>query len=79
MRYNSEYEKFWEEPNEYIKKAVSLSKILSKDFKLVRVDWMQYNNRLYFNEMTFTPFSGFFMLNNDWNNKLGSMLNLRKE
>ena len=42
-----------------LKNAIDLSKKLSKDFKLVRVDWMVYNNKLYFEEMTFTPLSGF--------------------
>ncbi len=80
LTFNSEYEKFWEEPNEYIKKAVYLSKILSKGFKLVRVDWMQHINNLYFNEMTFTPFSGFFIFNNQkWNSYLGKLLYLNKE
>ena len=36
-----------------------LSKQLSKDFCFVRVDWMIYQNKLYFEEFTFTPFSGF--------------------
>ncbi len=60
--------------------ATSLSKKLAKNFKLVRVDWLVYNNQLYFNEMTFTPFSGFIdfpIEYKDWNLKLGKMLNLK--
>lgn len=43
-----------------LKKAIELSKQLSKNFKLVRVDWFLSNRKLYFNEMTFTPCAGFF-------------------
>ncbi len=38
-----------------------LSEILAKDFKLVRIDWLKSNNKVYFNEMTFTPYSGFYV------------------
>ncbi len=48
------------EEKKFRKEAMQLSEILSKGFKFVRVDWMVYNNKLYFGEMTFTPFSGFF-------------------
>ncbi len=47
------------ENNKFKEEAMRLSKILAQDFKLVRVDWMIYNNNLYFGEMTFTPLSGF--------------------
>lgn len=63
-----------------LKKAVELSKILAKEFKLVRIDWMIYQNKLYFVEMTFTPFSGFILFApkyKDWYLKLGNMLNLK--
>ena len=66
--------------NNHMKKAVELSKLLSKQFKLVRVDWMIYENNLYFNEMTFTPRSGFIIWPNGyeyWDKKLGEMLNLK--
>ncbi len=64
-----------EEINETLKNAFSLSSKLCKDFKLVRVDWLYGNNKLYFNEMTFTPKSGKIELNNieyekDLSNKL---------
>ena len=38
---------------------LNYSKILSKDFNFVRVDYLEVNNQLYFSEMTFTPYSGF--------------------
>ena len=68
------------EPDEKIKLARDLSEILSKNFKLVRVDWMIYDNKLYFNEMTFTPYSGFIVFppnNYQYYNILGKMLNLK--
>ncbi len=68
-----------EAADDKLKQAVSLSEKLSKDFKLVRVDWLLYKDQLYFNEMTFTPFSGhYFFEDNSWNYKLGDMLNLKK-
>ena len=40
-----------EKPSENLKKAVKLSQILCSDFKLVRVDWMEYKNKIYFNDI----------------------------
>ena len=52
---------FIDSPGEELEKeALSLSKVLAQGFKFVRVDWMIYKQRLYFEEMTFTPVSGFF-------------------
>ncbi|MBQ8887021.1 MAG: hypothetical protein IJY61_04900 [Candidatus Gastranaerophilales bacterium] len=47
------------ESKKFREESKHLSKILSQGFKFVRVDWMIYNNQLYFGEMTFTPLSGF--------------------
>ena len=47
------------EADELLKYTYSLSKRLSKDFKFVRVDWIIYQKKPYFCELTFTPFSGF--------------------
>ncbi len=44
---------------------------------LMRVDWIKCQNKLYFNEMTFTPFSGFFSFKNkDIDKYLGSLLKI---
>ncbi len=68
-----------EEVSENLKRAVILSKTLCKEFKLVRVDWMEYKGNLYFNEMTFTPHSGFFKFySQDINEQLGNKLNLKE-
>ena len=47
------------EADDLIKQSFVLSKQLSKDFIFVRTDWMIYQNKLYFEELTFTPYSGF--------------------
>ena len=65
------------EPEEknFREEAMYNSKILSKEFKLVRIDWMIYNNKIYFEEMTFTPLSGFmpdFMLKKDFFKKINN-------
>ncbi len=63
--------------DDFMKEAVMLSEKLCKEFKLVRVDWLYYNNKIYFNEMTFTPYSGFYQFEDDkMNMELGKMLKL---
>ncbi len=53
-KYNSEYS-----PNDNNKlKVLEYSKKMSEGFKFVRVDFFEVNGKLYFAEMTFTPFSG---------------------
>jgi len=59
------------------KEAKEISGILAHNFKLARIDWLVYNNKIYFEEITFTPFSGFYIFEEpDWNKKLGDMLQL---
>ena len=45
-----------------------------KAFPFVRIDWLVYKNKLYFNELTFTPYSGFIEFDKKWNLKLGSWI-----
>ena len=59
-----------------LKQSIDLSKKLSKDFRFVRVDWMIYQDKLYFEELTFTPYSGFSRFDKKWNLKMGSWINL---
>ena len=69
-------------PDDILKQAKDISETLAKGFKLVRVDWMIYQNKLYFAEMTFTPYSGFIFFDENYNElqiKLGKMLNLKGE
>ena len=67
------YDKNWNELNIIVKwpkletnipkpqnleKMIKLSEIMSKDFALVRVDFYNVNEKIYFGEMTFTSMSG---------------------
>ncbi len=41
---------------------------------------MVYEDKIYFNEMTFTPYSGFYQFKNkETNEMLGNLLNLYKK
>ena len=80
LNFRAEEKYFETEADENLKKAVELSKTLAKGFKFVRIDWMIYKNKLYFAEMTFTPYSGFIFFpenHNKLQRKLGKMLNLK--
>ena len=59
-----------------LKQTFDLSKILAENFNFVRVDWIVFNNSLKFEELTFTPYSGFSEIEEKWNRKLGDFLNL---
>ena len=55
------------------------AKVLSEDFKFVRVDFYEINEKLYLGELTFTPGAGFFYYSDARYNKIiGDMLNLEK-
>lgn len=61
----------------FFDEMIEYSKILSKDFKFVRVDFMSFDNRLYFGELTFSPSSGFFrFLKSEDNLYFGNILKL---
>ena len=68
-----------ENADDLLYRGSDLSSRLSKDFPFVRVDWLIYHNKLYFNELTFTPYSGFIKFDKNWNLKLGSWIDLEKE
>lgn len=56
---------------------LNIARILSKDFKFVRVDLNNINGKIYFGEMTFTPASGYMKFNpRKWDRILGDMLEL---
>ena len=59
-----------------LKQSVMLSKTLSKGFKLARVDWMIYQNKLYFSELTFTPYAGLISFDSKWGKKLGKLIEI---
>ena len=61
-------------------KMVELSKKLSKNIPHVRVDFYDINGKVYFGELTFYHFSGFEKFEpEEWDRKLGDMLELPKE
>lgn len=63
--------------DKFIIQACVLSKNLANKINFVRVDWMIYQNKLYFEELTFTPYSGFRKFINKNNNlKLGVLINI---
>ena len=56
-----------------------LSRILSKDFFHIRVDWYIVNNKLYFGELTFYDGSGFAeFVDEKWDMMLGGWIELPK-
>ena len=58
-------------------KMLEIAKILSKDFKFVRVDLHNVDGKIYFGEMTFTPSSGYMKFSErKWDRILGDMLKL---
>lgn len=58
-------------------KMLDIARILSKDFKFVRVDLHNVNGKIYFGEMTFTPAGGFMkFIPKKYDLILGDMLNL---
>jgi len=58
-------------------KMLEIAKILSKNFKFVRVDLNNINGKIYFGEMTFTPASGYMKFNpRKWDRIFGDMLEL---
>ena len=63
-----------EKADDLLNQTFVLSKQLSKDFNFVRCDWLVYKNKLYFNELTFTPYSGFIEFDKKWNEKLGNWI-----
>ena len=67
----------FQQPDDNLKKAVELSAVLCQNFKFVRVDWIVGCGKLYFNDMTFTPESGYFeFIDKKQDIKLGNMLKL---
>ena len=65
-----------EKADDLINQTFVLSEQLSRNFNFVRVDWLVFNNKLYFNELTFTPYSGFIKFDKKWNKKLASWINI---
>lgn len=57
-----------------IKEMVEYAQILSSDFPFVRVDFYEYERKVYFSELTFSPWGGFmYSYTNEAIDKLGSL------
>lgn len=66
-----------ESRKQYLKQNLSKTKILSRDFPFVRVDFFEVNEKLYIGEMTFYPGNGMEPFNPcEWDRKLGNLLKL---
>ena len=74
-------------PNSYVTKEafnapdnytemLSLAEKLAKPFPLVRVDFYDVDGKIYVGEMTFSPGGGFNTYYDEWDERLGSYLNL---
>lgn len=60
-------------------KMLEIARILSKDFKFVRVDLHNIDGKIYFGEMTFTPGGGFMKFSEPkYDRILGDMLDLKQ-
>ena len=58
---------------------VRISKILSKDFPFVRVDFYEVDGKVYVGELTFNPCGGFGKYEpREWDYKIGELLDLDK-
>lgn len=49
----------------HLKEMIEMAKILSADFKCVRVDLYEYKDKVYFGELTFSPWGGYMYSYND--------------
>ena len=59
-----------------LNKMIEYAKILSKDFKFIRVDFYEVNNKCYLGELTFTPGNGWFNFSTENDIKYGDLLKL---
>ena len=57
-------------------KMIEVAELLAKEFPFVRVDLYTVDNKIYFGELTFKAGGGFNKFNDDWDLKLGEMLDL---
>lgn len=64
-----------EKPTNF-EKMISICNILSKDFKLVRIDFYEINKIMYLGELTFYPAAGYLKYENAGDNIIGDMLKL---
>lgn len=79
FNYGGSLHEFEIPPPKNLDKMLEIARILSKDFKFVRVDLHNIDGKIYFGEMTFTPASGYMKFSNrKYDRILGNMLDLSK-
>ena len=62
------------EKPKHLDRMIEIAKILSSDFDIVRVDLYEYKNKVYFSELTFSPWGGYmYSYNQEGLNKLGEL------
>lgn len=66
----------WDMPKN-LDKMIEYAKILSQDFKFVRVDFYEINNMIGMSELTFIPGGGYIRYSDDGDLKIGEMLHLQ--
>ena len=57
---------------------IKIAEFLAKDFPFVRVDFYIVKDKLYLGELTFLPGGGFGKYSDDWDLKIGNLLDLTK-
>lgn len=63
-----------------IEKMKEFARILSKNHPLLRVDFYEFNEKIYFGELTFFTAAGYMPIEpEEWDYKLGEMIELPKE
>ncbi|MGI6341502.1 MAG: ATP-grasp fold amidoligase family protein [Bacteroidales bacterium] len=60
----------------YFEEMKSLAAVLSKNIHFVRVDFFYVNEKIYFGEYTFFDYGGFKPFEENWDEKLGDLLEL---
>ena len=60
----------------HLHRMIEIAELLSKDFKFVRVDLYEYRDKVYFSELTFSPWGGYMFSYNDYGIKeIGKLFN----
>lgn len=64
----------------HFNRMLEIAKILAADFEIVRVDLYEYKDKVYFSELTFSPWGGYmYSYNQEGLNKLGELYRKTKK
>lgn len=75
LDYPADFSKKWNMPKN-LNEMKKYAEILSNDFKFVRVDFYEINNKTYIGEMTFIPGAAYIKWKHNEDEELGKMLDL---